>query len=105
MAGIDTDKHPLVLIEWVDASRLTNGWMDWSDIPDPYQHRCVSVGFLVSENEHAKILVPTIGDVENEDNRHTYGGMMIPRSAIIAERRLSSGSAESEVKAKIALAG
>jgi hypothetical protein len=81
-------KHPLWLIEWVDASRLSNGWMDWGDIPDPYPHRCVTVGFLVSENKYAKILVPTVGDVEHENNRHTYGGMMIPRSAIISERRL-----------------
>ena len=80
--------NPLLLIEWVDASRLSNSWMDWADIPDPYPHRCVTVGFLVAENKHGKILVPTIGDVEHEDNRHTYGGMLIPRSAIISERRL-----------------
>jgi len=80
--------HPLLLIEWVDASRLSNGWMDWGEIPDPYPHRCVTVGFLVSENEHAKILVPTIGDVEHKENRHTYGGMMIPRAAIVSERQI-----------------
>jgi hypothetical protein len=62
--------------------------MDWCEIPDPYRHRCVTVGFLVTENAHAKILVPTIGDVGHEGNRHTYGGMMIPRSAIISERKL-----------------
>ncbi|UFX45334.1 hypothetical protein HAP47_0000930 [Bradyrhizobium sp. 41S5] len=80
--------HPLVLIEWVDASRLSGGWMDYGDIPDPYLHRCISVGFLVSENAKAKIVVPTIADVEHPDNRHTFGGMMIPKSAILSERRL-----------------
>jgi hypothetical protein len=79
---------PLMLIEWVDASRLSDGWMDWCAIPDPHQHRCLTVGFLVAENKHAKILVPTIGDHEHKENSHTYGGMMIPRSAIIHERRL-----------------
>jgi hypothetical protein len=81
-------KRPLVLVEWIDASRLSDGWMDWSDIPEAYPHICVTVGFLLSENRHGKILVPTIGDVEHEENRHTYGGMLIPRSAIISERRL-----------------
>lgn len=87
---------PLVLVEWVDASRLCDGWIDMAAIPDPYQHRCVTVGFLVSENEHAKILIPTIGDTEHPDNSHTYGGMMIPVSAIISETALisSSGSLE-----------
>lgn len=80
--------YPLVIIEWVDASRLSNSWMDSADIPEPYLHRCVSVGFLVSENGKGKIVVPTIADVEHPDNRHTYGGMMIPKSAILSERRL-----------------
>ena len=79
---------PLVLIEWRDASRLNGSWMDWIDIPDPYPHTCISVGFLVGSNKHGRILVPTVGDTEHPDNRHTYGGMMIPQSAIVSERRL-----------------
>jgi hypothetical protein len=80
--------HPLVMIEWTDASRLAVGWMDYSEIPEPYLHRCLSVGFLISENENGKIIVPTIADFERPDNRHTYGGMLIPKSAILSERRL-----------------
>ena len=80
-----TEKLTLVLIEWIDASRLSDGWMDLGGIPEPYPHRCVTVGFLVSENEHAKILVPTIGDTDHPENSHTYGGMMIPTSGIISQ--------------------
>ena len=83
---------PLVMIEWVDASRLSDGWMDVAAIPDPYPHRCVSVGFLVSENEHAKILIPTIGDTEHPENSHSYGGMMIPVSAVISQKMLIASS-------------
>jgi len=57
-------------------------------IPDPYQHKCVSVGFIVSENEYGKILVPTIGDIEHSENSHTYGGMMIHRNTIISDKVL-----------------
>lgn len=81
-------EYRLVLIEWVDASRLSDGWMDLKDIPEPYPHTCVTVGFLVRENEQGKTLVPTIGDIEHKGNRHTYGGMMIPTSAIVSEKRL-----------------
>ena len=83
-------EYPLVMIEWVDASRLSDSWIDLDNIPDAYPHKCVSVGFLVSGNKDGKILVPTIGDVGHPENRHTYGGMLIPKSAIISERRLKS---------------
>lgn len=80
--------YRLVQIEWFDASRLSDGWMNLSDIPDPYLHKCVSVGFVVAENDAGKILVPTIGDVGHPENSHTYGGMLIPASAIIREKVL-----------------
>lgn len=80
--------YPLLLVEWVDASRLSDGWMDLSEIPDPYRHKYVSVGFLVAENDKGKILVPTIGDVGHPENSHTYGGMLIPASAILREKVL-----------------
>jgi hypothetical protein len=80
--------YPLVIIEWTDASRLSDGWMDLNEIPEPYPHRCVTVGFVVACNEHGKILVPTVGDIGHPDNSHTYGGMLIPRVAIISETKL-----------------
>jgi len=80
--------YRLVIIEWVDASRLSDGWIDLSAIPDAYLHRCVTVGFVVSENKDGKILVPTIGDTGHPDNSHTYGGMLIPTRAIISEKTL-----------------
>jgi hypothetical protein len=62
--------------------------MDLSDIDEPYPHRCVSVGFLHSENEHAKILLPTIADLDHGENQHAFGGIKIPCSAILSEKRL-----------------
>ena len=52
-----------------------DGWLDLLAIPDPL-HRCVTVGFVVSENSDGKIMVPTIGDVSHVDNSHTYGGIL-----------------------------
>jgi hypothetical protein len=78
----------LVLIEWIDASRIGDGWLDLNDIPPTTPHKCVSVGFVVSDDEKGTILVPTMADVEHPENRHTYGGMLIPGAAIISTRRL-----------------
>jgi hypothetical protein len=81
-------EYPLMLIEWVDSSRLGEGWLDLSAIGEPNPHKCVSVGFLIKENERGKILVPTVADVKNPANRHTHGGIMIPACSILSERRL-----------------
>lgn len=81
-------RYELVCVQWTDASRLNDGWMDLSDIPPPYLHRCVTVGFVIGENKDGIILVPTIGDTEHIENSHTYGGMMIPRHAILSRKRL-----------------
>lgn len=80
--------QPLLMVEWIDASRLNDGWVDWDAIPKAYLHKCVTVGFLVSDTKSAIILVPTIGDIEHENNRHTYGGMLIPKSAVVSTRSL-----------------
>ena len=81
-------QYDLVIIEWIDASRLSESWIDMSDIPEVYPHKCVTVGFVVSSNKRGKILVPTIADIEHSENSHAYGGMMIPAKSIISERRL-----------------
>jgi len=80
-------EYPLVLIEWIDASRIFDGWLDLKEIPTPEPHKCVSVGFLISENKEGKILIPTLADIEHPENRHTYGGMLIPSAAIVSVRR------------------
>ena len=84
-------EYPLILIEWADSSRLSGGWLDLDEIEDPDPHTCVSVGFLVKEHELGKILVPTVADVRHTENRHTHGGIMIPRCSIVSERQLRPG--------------
>jgi hypothetical protein len=85
-------EYPLMIIEWIDSSRLGAGWIDFDEINDPDPHRCVSVGFLVKENERGKVLVPTVADLEHPENRHVHGGIMIPTCSIVSERRLTVSS-------------
>jgi hypothetical protein len=81
-------EYPLMLVEWVDSSRVGDGWVDLDAINEPAPSKCVSVGFLVRSNKRGKILVPTVADVERPTNRHSHGGIMIPACSIISERRL-----------------
>jgi hypothetical protein len=85
-------EYPLMVISWVDSSRLGSGWLDFHEIADPDPHICVSVGFLVKENELGKVLIPTVADVKHPENRHVHGGIMIPVCSIISERRLTASS-------------
>ena len=48
--------YPLVLVEWLDSSRVGEGWVDLADIAEPNPSKCVSIGFLVRENEKGKVL-------------------------------------------------
>jgi hypothetical protein len=81
--------RPLVLIEWVDASRLTAGdWMDLNEVQPPDPHRCLSVGFIASENSKGIVLVPTIADVDHTEHSHVYGGIMIPAGSIVLRETL-----------------
>ena len=79
----------MILVEWIDASGIRDGWTDLNDVSEPDPHKCVSVGFLVRENKQGKIIAPTIADVEHPDNRHVYGGIMIPASAILSIREIA----------------
>ena len=82
-------EYPLVLVEWIDASRISDGWIDLKEVPAPEPHQCVSVGFLVSEDKRGKVVIPTFADVQHPENRQAYGGMLIPSAAIISVRQLS----------------
>jgi hypothetical protein len=82
--------YELLLVEWVDASRIDPNWIDIADIEEPYAHRCISVGYLVRENEEGIILAPNFGSVDIGESRHCYGGVMIPRHAIKTRKRLTA---------------
>jgi hypothetical protein len=81
--------YPLHLLVWVDSSHMGEGWVDFDQL-DAGQDRllCVTVGFVVQETRHAKLLVPSIADLQEPGNRQAHGSMLIPKSAILAERVL-----------------
>ena len=59
----------------------------------------VSLKSLLIASENREILVPTIADTEHLHNSHMYGGVLIPRRAIISERILEGAKVNSGVRA------
>lgn len=71
---IDT---PLVLIEWEDSSFLGTGWRDVTEpLADAPMSLCSSVGWLVLDGEHIKVIVPHTHRQANAKEVTQGGGVM-----------------------------
>jgi hypothetical protein len=87
------NQPPLVLIEWLDSGQPVPGWQ-WLNALAPHQpHRCVSVGFLVQDDEHTKVIAPNLGaSGGNEEWDQASGLMTIPTLAVTKIERLTFSS-------------
>ena len=74
----------LVLIEWLD-SHSGHGWHPLDDLAQAAKPvRCQSVGWLVSEANQHKVVVPHIsGDQDEGVTPHGRGDITIPNRAIV----------------------
>ena len=79
---------PLVLIEWLDSARPEPNWRHLDDPPELEVIQCVSVGWLIGENDDVKMLAPNIGDFCSGSNAQASGFIRIPKVAVTREVRL-----------------
>ena len=77
-------KYKLVLIEWID-SHSGRGWKSIEEIEETAEPlHCRSVGWLVKETKHVKVIVPHIGGEKNGNIiLQGCGDLTIPTKAII----------------------
>jgi hypothetical protein len=86
----------LVLIEWVDSGQPIPGWQWLSDLDPRRAHKCVSVGFLVQDDEKTKVLAPNLGASNGDDDWDQASGLFtIPTVSITKIERLTASSAAS----------
>ncbi len=74
--------YRLVAVEWEDSQRPLEAWQWLDEYELPHAVRCISVGFLIAEQEAALALAPNLGDVEQQ-RAQGCGIIRIPRSAVI----------------------
>jgi hypothetical protein len=87
----------LVLIEWVDSGQPIPGWQWLSDLGPRRAHKCVSVGFLVQDDEQSKVLAPNLGSSNGDRDWDQASGLFtIPTVSITKIERLTSSSALKE---------
>ena len=74
-------RRPLVAVEWVDSVRPARVEWQWlSDIEPSRAVECWSVGWLIQDDEHVKVLVPNIGGQDPE--AQICGQICIPARAV-----------------------
>ena len=80
---------PLVVIEWVDSGQPIPGWQ-WLEALDRRRpHRCVSVGFLIQDDEESKVLAPNLGASGGDNEWDQASGLItIPTAAVTKIGRL-----------------
>ena len=65
----------LVLIEWEDSRQPVASWQRLNEFIKLDVCKCVSVGFLISDDDEQKVLAPNMADIESKDNIQTSGVM------------------------------
>lgn len=78
----------MVLVEWVDSRQPTASWQLVSDIGYLSECRCTSVGFLLRDDDDAKVLAASIAD--EGDELQATGIFVIPSMAVISMTQLTN---------------
>lgn len=81
------NKFDLFLIRWLDSCDI-QGWKRISDWRNVGTLECVSVGFLIAEDETTKTIAPHLAFPNDQDNTQGAGIMVIPARSIISMERL-----------------
>lgn len=79
----------LVIVEWQDSCQPVASWHYLSDPPSNEIIHCLSVGWVISENEAVLMLSPNLGDYENENGAQGSGFIRIPKISITDIREIN----------------
>ena len=77
-------KHcPLVLIEWDDSRLMPSQWKLLADLEKPHLVKCVSVGWLIHDDQQTKRLASNMGSANFEEELlQVVGVIEIPAKAV-----------------------
>jgi hypothetical protein len=81
---------PLVRVRWVDSSSPRVGWVRLSEWEGVGSLDCVSVGYLIHEDERQKTLAPHLAYPDDAEQCQGNGIIVIPLGAIVSVEALIS---------------
>ena len=80
---------PLVMIEWEDSAQPIPAWSYLASFEAPGTIRCVSVGWLIRDDDQMKALAPNMGAIDDENSVQISGVIQIPTRCVLKTTRLS----------------
>ena len=80
-------KFPLVAVRWLDSRRPAGAWLRLSDFEPEGACDCLSVGYVVYEDDTLLAIAPNIADADSEDPQIS-GTIEIPVCAVVEKQML-----------------
>lgn len=74
---------PLVMIEWEDSAQPIPNWSHLASFEAPGTIRCVSVGWLIRDDDQMKALAPNMGAIDDENSVQVSGVIQIPTRCVL----------------------
>ncbi len=73
-------KKRMVLVEWIDSRKPTSDWefLEETNLPKPC--KCLTIGFLIKEDQTQTILASNLGDIGKDEQ--VMGIMTIPTCSV-----------------------
>lgn len=96
--------YPLVRIRWVDSTSPRLGWIRLAEWEGVGSLECVSVGFVIAEDDRSKTVVPHLAYPDDPEQCQGSGIIVIPLPAILSVENLSSSNS-ADLRATSACAG
>ena len=87
----------LVLVEWMDSRRPEPSWKHLAGSPHWSAVKCVSVGWLVADDDEKMVLAPNMGDIGDDDNMQLSGELVIPTCCVLSIKPLRETISSSRV--------
>jgi len=83
------DNNKLHIIKWIDSHNAPGIWELISEMPEPENMVCISVGWIEKETKDNIVIIPHISDINNKENKgHACGAMTIPKLAILKRKKI-----------------
>ena len=74
--------YKLLKVEWLDSARPSPEWIHISDFTPQKPVQCISVGYLLFENDKVLAIAQNIGEIDCVVNAQASGIIHIPICSI-----------------------
>jgi hypothetical protein len=85
-------KWPIVVIRWIDSASPQNGWVRLQDWEGVGSLECISVGYLIKDEDGTKTIAPHIAYPDDPAQCQGNGIIVIPDQAVLSVDKLTSFS-------------